>query len=63
MDKHGTKVRTVRYSPVNLVGKDSTKSVYSTISSLLSITVTGPSENLNFVEKGPFCRRVCIAGK
>ena len=25
----------MRYSPVNLVGQDSTKSVYSTISSLL----------------------------
>ena len=34
-----------RYSPVNLVGHDSTKSVYNTISSLLQNTVTPPSLN------------------
>ena len=36
---HGIKVETVRYSPVCLVGQDSTTSVYSTISSLLQFTV------------------------
>ena len=35
----GTRVETVRYSLVNWNGKDSTKSVYSTISSLLQSTV------------------------
>ena len=38
-EEHGTKVETVRYSPVSLVGRDSTQSVYSTISSLLQPTV------------------------
>ena len=41
-EEHGTKVKTVRYSPVNIVGPDNghgTKSVYSTISSLLQCTV------------------------
>ena len=34
-EEHGTKVETVRHSPVNLDGQASTKSVYGTISSLL----------------------------
>ena len=33
IDEHGQKVETVRYSLFNLVGRDSTKSVYGTISS------------------------------
>ena len=36
--EHGAKVETVRYGPVNLVGRESTKSVYSTISKVLQIT-------------------------
>ena len=28
LEEHGAKVDTVRYSPVNLVGQDSTKSVH-----------------------------------
>ena len=39
-DEHGPKVETVRYSPVNLVGQESSKSVYSTISCLLQFKVT-----------------------
>ena len=38
-EKHGKKVETVRYSRVNLVGQDSTKSVYITILRLLQSTV------------------------
>ena len=38
-DKTGINVETVQYSPVNLIGRDSTKSVHSTISSLLQSTV------------------------
>ena len=30
-EEHGKDVETVRYSPVNLVGQDSTKSVYRTV--------------------------------
>ena len=37
-DECVTKVETVRYSPYNLVGQDSTKSVNSTVSSLLQFT-------------------------
>ena len=39
--ENGSKVETVRYSPVQLVGQDSTKSVYKygTMSSLLQFTV------------------------
>ena len=40
LEEHGAKVETLRYSPVNLVGQDSTKSVYSTISRLLQSIVT-----------------------
>ena len=39
IEDFGINVETVRYSPVNLVGRDSTKSVYGTISSLLQSTV------------------------
>ena len=42
--EHGTTVETVRYSPFNLVGQDSTKRVYSTIPSLLPSTVKCISE-------------------
>ena len=38
--EHGTKNETLRYSPVNLIGQDSTKSVYITIQSLPQSTVT-----------------------
>ena len=34
-EEHGTKVETVRYSPFNLVGQDSTKGVYSPVQSYL----------------------------
>ena len=45
---HSAKVDTVQWSPVNLVGQDSTKSVYSTISSLLYNTVVNSiKRNLN----------------
>ena len=33
-NEHGIKVETVQYNPVNLVGQDSTKIVYSALSSL-----------------------------
>ena len=36
--EHGTKVETVRKSPVDLIGQAYTKSVYSKISSLLQYT-------------------------
>ena len=36
-DEHCTKGETVRYSPFNLFGQDSTKSLYDTISSLLRL--------------------------
>ena len=39
LEEHGSKVGTVRQSPVNLVGQNKTKSVYSTISSLLQSTL------------------------
>ena len=39
LEDYGTKVGSVRYSPVNLGGRDSTKNVYSTILSLLQSTV------------------------
>ena len=39
LEDYGIKPGSVRYSPVNLGGRTSTKSVYSTISSLLQSTV------------------------
>ena len=39
LEEQSTKVETVRYSLGNLVGQDSTESVYSTITSLLQSTV------------------------
>ena len=35
LEENGTKVETVRYCPVNLVGQDSPKIEYSKVSSLL----------------------------
>ena len=50
-EKHETKVGKVRCSPVNIVGQDSTNSVYGTISSLLCsiqciIDIQGVPENM-----------------
>ena len=56
LDKKGTlrgtryKGNTVQYSPVNLVGQGSTKSVDSTISSLLQFTVLWITEKYAHLE-------------
>ena len=58
-EEHGTKGETVRSSPVNLDGQDSTTSVYRTISSLLQSTVVASSLFVTQVQNS-FCKMLSI---
>ena len=49
-EEHHIKVETVWYSQVNLVGQNSTKSVYSAISSLLQPTEKRSKSNVNLTK-------------